>query len=143
MVTLFKRDTCMASTKKKKSSGNSAGANRLVGWLVSYGMDVDGFAYELRSGRTFVGSNNQNGMRLLTLEDRSVSAPHLAVKATAKHRVLIQDIFSEHGSFITREGKSKEELLSGPTELRHGDWIRLGKSARFQVCLIDGPSSNR
>ena len=116
----------------------NSGANRLVGWLVSYGLDEQGFAYELRSGRSFIGHETGDHMNVLTLEDKFVSTPHLAVKTSPKHRVMVQDIFSEHGSFVIREGREKEESISGPTEVRHGDWIRVGKNVRFQVCLIDG-----
>lgn len=125
--------------KTKPRTGTTA--NRLIGWLISYAMDDDGFSYEIRAGRTLVGSEEQPGARLFAIEDTTISAPHLAVKATAKHRVMIQDIFSEHGSFITREGNSDEQLVTGPTELKHGDWLRVGKNSRFQVCLIDGPGS--
>jgi hypothetical protein len=133
-------ENAMAPRKKKK---RGTGGNRLVGWLISYAMDENGFTYEIRSGRSLIGSEDDPTARLLTLEDKSISAPHLALKASAKHKVMIQDIFSEHGSFVIREGSDKEEVISGPTELRHGDWLRVGKNSRFQVCLIDGPGSSR
>lgn len=126
------------AAKKDKAKNTT---NRLVGWLVSFGIEESGFSYEIRAGRCFVGSAKQDGLRILTVDESSVSTPHLAMKASAKHRVMVQDVFSEHGSFITRDGKTKEELISGPTELRHGDWLRVGKNTRFQVCLIDGPNS--
>jgi len=117
--------------------------NRLVGWLVSYALDQDGFTYEIRSGRTLIGSGKKNnGIRLLTLEENTISDPHLAMNASTKHRVYVQDIFSDAGSFIVRSASGREEDINGPVELKHGDWIKIGKNTRFQVCLIDGPSSN-
>jgi hypothetical protein len=114
--------------------------NRLVGWLVSYGIDDLGAAYEIRSGRSFIANREQSQNRVLAVIDSSISSPHLALKATPKHRVMVQDIFSDHGSFIVRADNSKEYPITGPTEVKHGDWIRVGQKVRFQVCLIDGPT---
>ena len=114
--------------------------NRLVGWLVSYGLDELGTAHEIRSGRSFISGRDQSQTRVLAVIDSTISSPHLALKATAKHRVMVQDIFSDHGSFITRADNSKEYPVTGPTEIKHGDWIRVGPNVRFQVCIIDGPN---
>lgn len=115
-------------------------SERLVGWLVSYGLDDLGASYEIRSGRSFVtGKNSQLG-RAYEIEDSSISNPHIAVSADAKHTVLVQDVFSENGSYLTRAGSEEEVVISGPTEIAHGDWLRVGDTNRFQVCLIDGSS---
>ena len=118
---------------------NSATQERLVGWLVSYALNEMGYYYEIRSGRSLITSERAESIRLLTLEEDSVSAPHAALRATPKHKVMIQDIFSESGTYITKTD-NKEIPINGPMKLEHGDWIRVGKNSRFQVCLIDGPS---
>jgi len=114
--------------------------NRLVGWLVSYGLDDLGVAYEIRSGRSFISNKDPGPMRTMMVVDSSISTPHLALKANPRHKVMVQDIFSEHGSFITRADAGKEYPITGPTEIKHGDWLRVGQNVRFQVCIIDGPS---
>lgn len=119
-------------------SGQDHENNRLIGWLVSYGLDEQGFSYEIRAGLSFVSANEMGEFRLLSLEDKSVSSPHAAMKACPKHTLRVQDIFSEHGSYILRDGETEESIIDGATEVRHGDWIRFGDSTRFQVCLING-----
>jgi len=125
--------------KEKSNFDSSAPApERLIGWLVSYGLDEMGLSYEIRAGRSFVASDGTCPERSLLIDDDTISSPHLAVRATAKHKVMVQDIFSDFGSYIMRGNADKEQPITGPTEVRHGDWIRIGKNVRFQVCLIDG-----
>lgn len=119
-------------------TGQGNGNERLVGWLVSYGLDENGYSYELRSGLSFISAQGVGDFRLLSLNENTVSSPHAALKACPKHSVHVQDIFSEHGSYLVRGGKEEETRIDGPVELHHGDWIRVGESTRFQVCLIDG-----
>lgn len=109
---------------------------RLVGWLISFGLSDRGMAYEIRSGRTFLGSNEGLTDDAIVVTEATIDSPHLAIKASQKHRVHIQDVFSRSGSFIRRSDSDQETRLEGPTELEHGDWIRIGNSVRFQVCLI-------
>jgi hypothetical protein len=124
----------------RKGSAHGSGNGRLVGWLVSYGLDAKGASFEIRSGRSFVTSESStDGLRMIAVEDSSISAPHLALSATPKHRVMVQDIFSETGSYLCRSGDRDEKRIDGPTEVSHGDWLRVGENTRFQVCLIDGP----
>ncbi|NDC38140.1 MAG: FHA domain-containing protein [Proteobacteria bacterium] len=120
-----------------ESASQRSERSRLIGWLISYELDSRGAAYEIRAGRLIVGSAPAADMRTISVSERSVSSPHLAVSATPKHQVVIQDIFSEHGTYITRIGEEKEQRISGPTPLHHGDWLRIGEKMRFQVCLID------
>lgn len=114
--------------------GNRRG--RLVGWLVSYGLNERGLAHEVRSGRTFLGSEDDSLGMAIVVDDSSIDSLHLAIKANQKHRVVIQDVFSSTGTFIQRVGTDQEARLEGPTEIEHGDWIRVGNSTRFQFCHI-------
>lgn len=128
---------------KKKSSKKTAAQKenkRLVGWLISYGLDEEGAAYEIRTGRTFIGSKNGLDDCVITVNEGTIDAPHAAMSASAKHRIMVQDLFSDSGTFLTRSDNSKESKVSGPVELQHGDWLRLGDNTRFQLCLIDKPS---
>ncbi|MCB0309694.1 MAG: hypothetical protein KDD42_00580 [Bdellovibrionales bacterium] len=124
---------------KSKSVSNSK-SNRLIGWLVSYAKDEKGTAHEIRAGRTIITSEDDQQSRIITIADADLSAPHLAMQASTKHSIMVQDIFSESGSFIVDGKSGAERAVSGPVELRHGDWIRVGATIRFQLCLIDGPN---
>jgi pSer/pThr/pTyr-binding forkhead associated (FHA) protein len=117
---------------------NRNSAERLVGWLVSYGLDEKGFSYEIRSGRTLITSGALDTSSELQVEDRTVSAPHAALRANTKHKIMVLDIFSTNGTYLVKLGTDKEVPVTGPSKLEHGDWLRLG-GTRFQVCLIDGP----
>ena len=131
----------------KNSTEQNADESRLVGWLVSYGLDDNGAAFEIRAGRSLISSAalsatataaaSEHGT--ITIDEASIQAPHLAVSASNKHRVLVQDIFTNSGSFLVKGLNGEERKITGPVEVDHGDWIRVGESTRFQVCLIDGP----
>jgi hypothetical protein len=116
---------------------NSA-QRRLIGWLVSYGLDENGKAFEIRSGRTLITSEKGHGFQI-SLNDETVSAPHAAVKASVSHKLVAADIFSKYGTYYQASSESEEQQISAPVELKHGDWIRIGQNLRLQVCLIDGP----
>ena len=115
-----------------------AQTNRLVGWLVSYALDTSGCAFEIRTGRTFVSTSQLGYNITIILNENTLSNPHMLINASAKQKVLIQDLFSERGTFIKKEGNQEEVKVSAPVELRHGDWLRIGDELRFQVCLISG-----
>ena len=115
--------------------------DRLIGWLVSYGLDEKGLSHEIRAGRSIISSQKSNSNHDMSIRDKAISAPHLAFKASSDHRVFIQDIFSDNGSYITRFGEYEEAPIDGTLEVGHGDWIRLGNNTRFQVCLIDDSGS--
>lgn len=119
-------------------------AGKLIGWLVSYAGNAQGQAHELRTGRFIVSSPaGQAGNaeeRLIAIEEQSVSAPHAAMNALPNHKLVVQDIFSQHGSYLTKANSAQETPITGPVEVGHGDWIRLGERTRFQVCLVDAPA---
>lgn len=114
--------------------------NRLVGWLVSYDGNDLGVFHELRAGRYILGSDKSNDKRMITLSEGTISGPHLALHAGANEKLTLQDIFSEHGTYVTKAGTKNEMPVKGPLELGHGDWIRIGRKIKFQVCLIHGGS---
>lgn len=120
-----------------ETTSRGSSSSRLVGWLVSYGIDSLGASYEIRAGRLLISSTPTSDVRTISVTENSVSSPHLAMSATSKHQILIQDIFSEHGTFVLKAGAGKEQRITGPTPLHHGDWLRIGEKMRFQVCLID------
>ncbi len=111
---------------------------QLMGWLVSYGLDERGVSFELRTGRSFVTADRAASGRTVTIADRTVSSPHAAILVSREQPVLLQDVFSEQGTFLMRSGAGDEVRVTGPVELGHGDWVRFGKTVRFQVCLVNG-----
>ncbi len=119
--------------------GTSQRENRLVGWLVSFEMDARGKSFEIRAGRSLLSSETGKDKRVITVQDDSISSPHVALSASTRHKVMVQDIFSDFGTYITKGNSGKESEVHGPTELEHGDWLRIGEKTRLQVCLIDGP----
>lgn len=119
---------------------SATSSKRLIGWLVSYALDEKGASFEIRSGRSFISAENTTADTVVSVADASVASPHLALSASPKHRVMIQDIFSESGSYLRRAHEEKEQTINGPVEIRHGDWLRVGERTHFQVVLIDGPS---
>lgn len=127
------------NNKQNNGFSRNGEGNRLVGWLVSYGLNDSGAHFEIRAGRSLLTSDSKDGRGIISITEDTISAPHMALSASAKHQVLVQDIFSACGTYITKSGSSDERPLDGPVELQHGDWIRVGDNTRFQVCLIDGP----
>lgn len=126
-------------TSAQGSKNGATRETRLVGWLVSYEMDQKGKSFEIRAGRSLLSSDNAQDKRVITVRENSISAPHVALSASPRHKVMVQDIFSEFGTFLTKAASGKEVEVQGPTELEHGDWLRIGDKTRLQVCLIDGP----
>ena len=113
---------------------------RLIGWLVSYALDKRGASFELRAGRHLISSRDTDSGFTIVINAPDVSAPHLALKASSKHSLTVQDVFSKEGSTLHKENSKDEIAINGPVQVNHGDWIKIGKNTRFQVCLIDGSS---
>lgn len=127
----------MSSVSSARSNGSSS---RLIGWLVSYAQDAKGKAFEIRAGRSLISADKIGNNKLVLVSHPSISSPHAALSASPRHRLMLQDVFSEHGTFLTRSNAEKEVPVNGPIEVEHGDWLRIGSETRFQVCMIDGPS---
>lgn len=127
----------MADTTEKQTQKLN---NKLIGWLVTYAGSDRGSYYELRSGRSFISSGVVQGERIFNLDPKDVGVAHAALSASTEHQVVVQDLFSARGTFVTRSGSNDENSVSGPVELGHGDWIRFGETLKFQLCLIDGGS---
>ncbi len=119
------------NNKTKKS-------HKLVGWLVTYQENQRGAYYELREGRSFIANGYVSGERVIPLSDSKLSNPHSVIFASPQQRVEIQDVFSDSGTYVRRSGSSDEIMVSGPTQLEHGDWLRIGEQTKFQLCLING-----
>lgn len=98
------------STVDPPTAADSTPSYRLVG---------EDATYPLRPGRTTVGRDAGCGIRL---ESRLVSRVHAAFEVM-DGRVVVEDLGSRNGTFV--EGRR----ISGPTELRPGERVRLGRHA--------------
>ena len=126
--------------KSGKENQANKGVKKLIGWLVSYQNNDRGCYYELRSGKVFVGGGVIEGERVISLDNKEFSTPHAVLSASTDHTLVVQDVFSDSGTFFRRSGTADEIEVHGPVSLEHGDWIRFGDTLRFQVCIADGGS---
>ncbi len=106
----------------------------LVGWMVTYGSDPKGSSIEIRGGRFFIG-----GQRLrehdIVIADRGLSAPHCLVAAIPGGGLRVQDLMSEGGTFIKRQGASTFERVNDVVVVEHGDALRFG-DYEVRICLM-------
>ena len=107
---------------------------RLIGWLVTYRNDFRGAPIEIREGRFFIGGAKLRDSDLV-LADDSLSVPHCLVKAEAKDGLVVQDLMSEKGSFIKKQGSNRYELITVPTVISHGDWLKFGEY-EVMACIV-------
>lgn len=106
----------------------------LMGWFIHYGQDANGAATEIRTGRYFVGKENIKKSDLV-LGDGSVSTPHCLIQASALKGLKVQDLMSEHGTYVRRRNQDRFYQYTEPVTVGHGDWLRFG-SYEVLVCLI-------
>ena len=132
-----RRKSPASNERRLKKTTSALSEGELVGWLVSYGLDENGLAHELRSGRSLISSNNETNDRCtIEVSEASIASPHAALGSIDNHRLVVKDIFSQSGTYVRRANSKNEEIVQDATPLSHGDWIRFGDSIRFQICLI-------
>jgi hypothetical protein len=112
----------------------SEDAGILMGWLVNYAQDVQGFSIELRSGRYFVGRKSLREDDVV-IPDTAISTPHCLVTATKEDGLQVQDLMSEQGTFIKRKGSNSFVQIQDTVEVQHGDTLRFG-AYEAVVCLV-------
>lgn len=105
----------------------------LHGWLVNFS-DPKGVGYELREGKFFV-SHAPLKANDFVLNHPSVSTPHALMTLSDEYGLLVQDLMSETGVFVRREGDAIYRKEEEAVILGHGDWIRFGEE-EFLVTLI-------
>ncbi len=102
-----------------------SGRGRLVGWLVSYDIDVKGKAFPLHEGRQSLGRDKAND---LYIEDTQLSKEH-AIILYRNGRFILEDELSTNGSKIN----GKEVI--GQIELQHGDLLEMGQHMFIFVAI--------
>jgi hypothetical protein len=105
----------------------------LVGWLVNYAQNTNGSSIELRSGKYFVARQRLRDDDLV-IPDSAISTPHCLLKA-AKGQLHIQDLMSEQGTFVKKQGSASFVPAEEVSSVEHGDRIRFG-AFEVVVCLV-------
>ena len=116
-----------------KSKQAEAANGVLVGWLVNYAQNTNGTSIELRSGKYFVARQRLRDDDLV-IPDSAISTPHCLIKAS-KGSLQIQDLMSEQGTFIKKEGSASFVSVEEAGVIGHGDRIRFG-AFEVVVCLV-------
>ncbi|MBO4645679.1 MAG: FHA domain-containing protein [Bacteroidales bacterium] len=102
-------------------------ARKMVGWLVSYSLDVMGIDFKLYEGRNIIGRDMDCS---ITINDNMVSGKH-AVLLYRAGKYSITDMQSSHGTFV-----NEEDIELEPRYLQDGDTIRMGKTTmKFRTSL--------
>jgi len=111
----------------------------LLGWLVNFDQDSRGIAAEIRAGKFFIGRQRLRKSDMV-IPDSAISTPHCLVAASRGEGLKVQDLMSEHGTFIKRKGKESFVQVRDAVSVEHGDAIRFG-GYEVLVCLV--PFSGR
>lgn len=113
---------------------------KLVGFLVSYKVELMGSYIELREGRLLVTSEQTSSDSCLVIPHESVSPMHAIMRISADGSILILDQLSEHGTRIQRGETGKEESLMGDkSTIHHGDVVIFGE-CEYHVVVM-GPAA--
>ena len=113
------------SSKQKAAFSQVKTKANLFGWLVSYN-STEGQSLELREGKFFVTGSSLKKTDLI-IEDDSVSTPHALVTVSAELGLQVQDLLSEQGVFVKRQGESQYQSVDDIEVIENGDWIRFGQ----------------
>ena len=115
------------------------GDGGLVGWFVSFDNSPRGTAREVREGRFFLGSERVRGTDLVVVNS-SISTPHCLIHASAEKGIRVQDLMSEHGTYLMRQGESAYTRYHEPITVEHGDWVKFGE---YEVLVCVMPQAKR
>lgn len=107
---------------------------QLVGWFVDFSRRGNGVAHEIRAGQFFVARTRLRPTDLV-LEHDSVSVPQCLIQANDGRGLIVQDLMSERGTFVRRNGENSYVQCFEPVVVTHGDWVRFG-SYELLVCTI-------
>ncbi len=110
---------------------------KLIGWMVNFAQDPTGVARELRTGQFFIGKQRLRNNDMV-LSESTVSTPHALVKANFKDGIRMQDLMSEHGTFVKRAGQNGYNRHYEAITLQHGDWLKLGDH-EVLISLLPSP----
>lgn len=121
----------VADTRNVEKKASKSGV--LVGWLVSYSSDANGFSIELRTGKFFVAKQKLREDDLI-IPDSAISTPHCLLKVS-RGSLQIQDLMSEQGTFVMKKGSNDFVSSDEVKSVEHGDKIKFG-AYELLVCLV-------
>lgn len=116
-----------------RPEAQKAGEGRLFGWFVSYD-SAEGDAIELREGRFFISGSKLKDNDLV-IADKGLSTPHALVSINSKSGLRMQDLMSEDGLHVRRNGSEKYQKEEATVVLEHGDWVKFG-DVEFLIAVI-------
>ena len=97
----------------------------LFGWLVNYERN-EGDSLEVRESKFFLTRSSLKKTDL-RIDDESISTPHAMLTISSELGFQVQDLMSEQGVFIRRQGASEYELVDDIEVVENGDWLKFGK----------------
>ncbi|MFH1136857.1 MAG: FHA domain-containing protein [Pseudomonadota bacterium] len=106
---------------------------KLVGFLVTFSFNPAGKYFEIREGRSLIGSGD--GVDMCMAEDKLMSSRH-AVLLYRRGRFLFRDDMSTNGSWVNGEETTQD------VELRNYDRVNMGNT-EFRLLIIDPPGDGR
>ncbi len=118
---------------KSNSTSRDASTGVLVGWLVSYSNDSNGFSVELRTGKFFVAKQKLREDDLI-IPDSAISTPHCLIKVS-RGSLQVQDLMSENGTFVKKQGSNSYTPSDEVSSVEHGDMLKFG-AYELSVCLV-------
>ena len=110
------RTIIVTGDKETNRGQHESQRRRLVGWLVSYEMDVLGIDYKVYEGKNTIGRSNKNS---ISISERTVSDPH-ATLLFRNDKYYLKDEFSSNGTYLN--GEEIEQ-----TRIKNNDIITFGK----------------
>ena len=127
------RDGSYNSDRKRTNEKTNSKEGVLVGWLVNYSNDSNGFSIELRAGKFFVAKQKLREDDLI-IPDSAISTPHCLLKVK-RGSLKIQDLMSERGTFVMKEGSDNFVPSDEVKSVEHGDKLKFG-AYELLVCLV-------
>lgn len=111
---------------------------RLAGFLISFDLDPNGIACELRQGRWILSCRPSQDNKSIVVNDPSISPLHAIIRVTDNFKIQILDQLSEHGTAVLRSGEDEDqevEIVGTMVNVEHGDRIRFGKRYFYVITL--------
>jgi len=128
-----REDSKRKTNSKSNNVSRDSSTGILVGWLVSYSNNSNGFSIELRTGKFFVAKQKLREDDLI-IPDSAISTPHCLIKVS-KGSLQVQDLMSENGTTVKKKGTNSYVPSDEVSAVEHGDKLKFG-AYELSVCLV-------
>lgn len=109
----------MSAPDEESDEPRDVEQRKLVGWLSCFTWEPFGKSYEIREGKTYVGTSPEQN---IVIDDPEMSREH-AQFLFRGGKLRLKDNFSTNGSFV-----NGEDIEDDPRILADGDEIQMGKT---------------